>query len=109
MAIRLKENEVLALKDLRYALFQKFDILDFRLFGSKARGELVDDSDVDIMIEIPDYNPSVVSQIDDIIFKVNLAHDVFISAMIFGKDELENGPMAESPIYKIIQREGVRL
>jgi predicted nucleotidyltransferase len=34
----LKENEKKALKELKRALSEKFEILDFRLFGSKARG-----------------------------------------------------------------------
>jgi hypothetical protein len=41
--------------------------------------------------------------------RINLEHDVFISALVFGKDELEEGPMSEAPIYKIIQKEGVPL
>jgi hypothetical protein len=43
------------------------------------------------------------------IYQINLNYDVFISALIFGKDELEDGPMSEAPIYKVIQREGVSL
>jgi hypothetical protein len=42
-------------------------------------------------------------------FRINLENDVFISAIIFGKDEMEQGPMSESPIYKAIQRVGLSL
>ena len=61
------------------------------------------------MIEIPDYDRAIVEEIDDIIYRINLEYDVFISAIIFGKDEIEQGPMSEAPIYKAIQREGVPL
>jgi len=30
---------------------------------------------------------------------------LFISVIFFNKDEIEKGPMSESPIYKIIQKE----
>jgi len=33
---------------------------------------------------------SIASEIDDIIFEINLAHDAFISAVIFGKKEIGN-------------------
>lgn len=107
--MKLAENEERALKKLRDILYNRYLILDFRLFGSKARGEGRQDSDLDVMIEIPDYDRMTVEEIDDIIYRVNLENDVFISAIIFGKDEIEQGPMSESPIYKAIQREGLSL
>ena len=102
-------NEERALKRLRGELFARYPIIDFRLYGSKARGEVSQDSDLDVMIELPDYDRAIVEEIDDIVYRINLEHDVFISALVFGKDELEEGPMSESPIYKVIQREGVPL
>ena len=107
--MKLAENEGRALKRLREELFAKYPIIDFRLYGSKARGEGRPDSDLDVMIELPDYDRAMVDEIDDIVYRINLEHDVFISALVFGKDELEEGPMSESPIYKVIQREGMPL
>jgi len=107
--MKLAENEERALKRLREELFARYPIIDFRLYGSKARGEGRPDSDLDVMIELPDYDRAMVAEIDDIVYRINLEHDVFISALVFGKDELEEGPMSESPIYKVIQREGVPL
>jgi predicted nucleotidyltransferase len=107
--MKLAENEERALKELREELVPKYPIIDIRLYGSKARGEGRQDSDLDVMIEIPDYDRAMVAEIDDIIYRINLEHDVFISALFFGKDELVEGPMSEAPIYKVIQREGVSL
>ncbi len=107
--MKLAENEERALKKLRGELLAKIPIIDIRLYGSKARGEGRPDSDLDVMIEIPAYDRKMVATIDDIIYRINLEHDVFISALVFGKDELEEGPMSEAPIYKVIQREGVPL
>jgi predicted nucleotidyltransferase len=105
--MKLEENEERALKRLREELFARYPIIDLRLYGSKARGEGRQDSDLDVMIELPGYDRAIVAEIDDIVYRINLDHDVFISALVFGKDELEEGPMSESPIYKVIQSEGV--
>ena len=61
------------------------------------------------MIEVVESNPEIESQIDDIIFEINLKNDSFISAIIFSKKEIEEGPVTESPIYKIIEKEGVSI
>lgn len=107
--MELAENEERALKQLRKELFSEFPIIDLRLYGSKARGEGRRDSDLDIMVLLPNYDRVSVEEIDDIVYRINLDHDVFISVLVFGKDEVETGPMSESPIYKVIQREGVSL
>lgn len=103
----LNENEEKAIKALENALSKKFGLLDLRLFGSKARGESHSESDIDVMIEIADSNSEIEAQISEIIFKINLQNDSFISAVIFSRRELQEGPLGESPLYKIVQKEGV--
>ncbi len=106
-SILLKENEERAITSLKEILSKKFNLIELRLFGSKARGESTQESDLDVMIEIAESNYDIRSQIYDIIFEINLENDTFISSTIFSKKELEDGPMGESPIYKIIHKEGV--
>ncbi len=105
----LNENEEKAVLSLKKLLKERFHILDFRIFGSKARGDASPDSDIDIMIEVEEYTSAVESAIDDLVYETNLAHDCFISTVIFGKRELEEGPLGESSLYKIIEKEGVRV
>ncbi len=103
----LKENEETAIRRLKKVISERFNLIDFRLFGSKARGESTIESDIDVMIKIEGLNHDIKSQIYDIIFEINLENETFISATFFSKDEIDNGPMSESPIYKVIQKEGV--
>ncbi len=103
----LKKNEENAVRALKQSLTGQYSLLDFRVFGSKIRGDDTDQSDIDVMIEIPESNPEIESGIYDLVFDVNLKNDCFISVVIFGKDEIEEGPLSESPIYKVIMKEGV--
>ncbi|NWF56543.1 MAG: nucleotidyltransferase domain-containing protein [Syntrophaceae bacterium] len=105
--IYLNENEKKAVEALKSRLKERFELRDMRLFGSKARGHASPESDVDIMIELPKRSPEIESEIDDITFEVNLRNDSFITTIVFGQDELQQGPMKESPIYKIIRKEGI--
>jgi predicted nucleotidyltransferase len=103
----LNENEKKAVETLKSNEKGRFDVRDMRLFGSKVRGQAGPDSDVDIMIELAKRSPEIESEIDDITFEVNLRNDSFITTIVFGQDELQQGPMKESPIYKTIRKEGI--
>ncbi len=107
--MKLTENEDRALKELRKSVTSEYPVIDMRLYGSKARGDADPDSDLDVMIEISHCTPQIMADIDDMVYRINLENDVLISTLIFGRTELENGPMSESPIYKVIQREGIPL
>jgi predicted nucleotidyltransferase len=107
MPLLPKEND--ALRALNNILEEKYNILDFRIYGSKAKGTDVQGSDIDIMIVLEDHSSAIASEIDDLIFDINLKYDCLISALYFGRNELESGPLAESPIYKKIMQEGVPL
>ena len=105
----IKENEKSALLELKKKLQERYGLLDFRIFGSKARGEDSPDSDIDVMIKLPEISFVIESEIDKIIFSINLKNDCFITAVLFGKKELEEGPMDQSPLYKAIEREGITI
>jgi len=102
-------NEKRALTDLKTILQENYRLLDLKLYGSKAKGTDVRDSDLDIMIVLEDHSPVIEAQIDDLIFDINLKYDCFITALFFSRKELEVGPLAESPIYKKILQEGISL
>ena len=102
-------NEKNALEVLRNELSKNYKIFDFRLYGSKVKGTDLPGSDLDVMIILDRSTPDVESAIDDLIFEINLEHNCLISALYFDRDEIESGPMSESPIYKKILQEGVKL
>jgi predicted nucleotidyltransferase len=106
----LLPNEKKALNELKSLLLENnYGLLDFRIYGSKAKGTDVPDSDLDIMIVLEDRSPVIESQIDDLIFDIDLKYDCFITALFFSRKELEAGPLAESPVYKQILQEGISL
>ena len=105
----LTENEIQALNELKNKIINQHPVLNIRLYGSKARGQSDSESDIDIMIELDDHNSKIESAIDDIIFNINIEYDVFISAIFFSRKSIIDGPMSESPIYKVILNEGISL
>ena len=64
----MKINEQSAVLKLKEELNKNIKIIDYCVFGSKARGDDTEDSDIDVMIEVEDYTHEIESLIDDIIF-----------------------------------------
>ena len=100
-------NERKALSTLKDLLEKKYDLRDFRIYGSKAKGSDSPESDVDVMIELEDLSPIIESEIDDLIFRLNIRYDCLITAVYFSRKELEEGPLSESPLYKTILCDGI--
>ena len=107
MALSITEKK--AIRDLHSKLSKSYAIRDFRIFGSKVIGTDVADSDIDIMILLENTSPVIESEIDDLIFEINLKYDCLISAVYFSHYEIEDGPYGESPIYKKALVEGIRV
>jgi predicted nucleotidyltransferase len=102
-------NEKKALNALNIELNKRYELLDLKIFGSKAKGLDTPESDLDVMVVLKNLTPKIESEIDDLIFEINIENDCLITAIFFGQEELEVGPLAESPIYKKISKEGIAL
>ena len=76
------------------------------IYGSYARGEAQDDSDLDILIVLHgdfDY-ADMIRETSDLVARLSLENDVVISRAFISKDRLEN---ERSPFTLNIQREGI--
>ena len=103
----MRKKDEAALYRLKEVLKNRPEVLDIIVYGSKARGDDTPDSDIDVMIRVEEYTPEIESAIDEAVFEINLAHECLISTVIFGRREIDEGPMGESPLYKRIEEEGI--
>ena len=71
------------------------DVVDMRLFGSKAAGRDVPDSDIDILVVVRAASVAVEDQVLAIAFEVNLTHDVYISPRVIARATLDD------PVWRI--------
>ncbi len=102
-------NERSALDALKSILQKKYELLDLKIYGSKAQASDSPESDLDVMIVLKNLTHDIESEIDDLIFDINIEHDCLITAIFFSQEELQVGSMSESPIYKKILQEGIGL
>jgi predicted nucleotidyltransferase len=102
-------NDLEIAKEVKKRLIKVIDILDFRFFGSRARGKADWDSDLDLYIETDVLDKSKYNLIQDITWEVGFDNDIVISPIIVSKDQLESTVFRATPIYQAIQTEGITI
>ena len=97
-----------ALTELRQRVSAEFEVDGIVLFGSVARGEADDESDLDLLIltKKPLSRPAR-HQITDLIFEVNLCHGTNFSPLVIDRENWEKGAASVVPIHDEILRDGV--
>ncbi len=103
----MKPKDYEIAKKLKERLSEVVQLIDFRVFGSRARGDEDEYSDMDIFLEVESLNKELEEKISDIAWEVGFENFIFISPLIFTKDEIENSPLRSSPIVRNIKEEGV--
>ena len=105
----MKESDLSIAKELKKRLSTLVQLVDFRVFGSRARGDADEYSDLDVFVEVERLDQNLKEQLLDIAWEVGLDNLTVISPLIYTRDEIENSPHRSSPIIKIIAQEGVRV
>ncbi len=82
-------------------------LVDFRIFGSRARGDGDEYSDMDVFVEVERLDKSLKERILDTAWDVGFNNFMVIAPLIFTRDELENTPLRSSPVVKVIFQEGI--
>lgn len=80
-----------------------------KLFGSKAKGDYSDESDIDLLIVLDSYDWEIENEIYEICFEIGLEYDILLSSVIFSKKEFDDKLTKITPFYKIVTKEGIPL
>ena len=108
-------------KDTLNELLQKFraevekvfgsKLQDMILYGSYARGDNTDESDIDVMLIVdisPDDELNSAIQLSDIVVDLNLEFDVVLSPLVESKEKYEKYKNI-NPLFANVEKEGIRI
>jgi predicted nucleotidyltransferase len=103
----MTDQDLKIAQDLKARLAAVAAIVDFKVFGSRARGTADEYSDMDVFIEVESLDDTLKRKIRDIIWDVGFEYSMYISPLIFTRFEIENSPLRVSHIVKNIREEGI--
>lgn len=82
-------------------------LIDFRLFGSRARGDADEYSDMDVFMEFETVDRVLKNRVKNAAWEMTLETGVVVTTLLFSRYEIENSPLRSSPIIRVIMEEGV--
>ena len=110
-AVKLKSKDAEALQEFLERLRQGLGInlIEVKLFGSKATGKDQRDSDIDVLVAVENGGVEIEDQVLEIAFDVNLKHDVYVSPRVIDRATLSDPVWSITPFLRAVAKEGVSL
>jgi predicted nucleotidyltransferase len=103
----MTERDALIARDLKRRLRGAVPLVELRVYGSRARGDGDEWSDLDVFVEVENTSPEIRERIADAAWELSLEYLVHVSPLVFTRHELEETPQRSSPVVRNIMREGV--
>jgi predicted nucleotidyltransferase len=104
MQLNAEEQEVLS--EVAKTLRSRFGAVEVILYGSAARGDLDEESDIDLLVVLPRLDWTMQKDIIGVCFDAELRCGRVISAICYTTDEIEHSPLRSSPLVMTARREG---
>ncbi len=107
----LKKSEQKAVTEFIKKIRLQFgdNLLSARLFGSKVRGDFSDESDIDVLLILREFNTVFIDKIVDALIDFQLEYETNISPVIFSEHEYKINSELGSPFIKNVEQESILL
>lgn len=108
--IPITPKQLQALSEIKRRLVEMFDIKAFILYGSVARGQADEESDVDLLIVTSKTLTRFERhEITNVVFEANLQYDTTFSTLVVDLKSWETGIISVLPVRDEIIRDGIQV
>jgi predicted nucleotidyltransferase len=106
----LRENEKLAILELKEKLLEKFPDAEVILYGSKARGDSDAESDIDVLFLLKrKVNCAIKEEIFSTAFRIELKYDVIFGIVVYQKKFWDSPIGRAMPLHLNVDKEGMHI
>jgi len=103
----MHEKDLWVIEKFEQLVTQKVKVLELRVFGSRARGDAAEESDLDVLVVVDRIDHSIDKYISECAWEAGFYEDVLIMPVAVSMDAVSNSPLGESVFIKNVYREGI--
>lgn len=103
----MQDKELKVLEKFKALVSQKTKVREIRAFGSRARGDAAEYSDLDVLVVVDNLDHALEKYISECAWEAGFPEDIIVIPVSIGIDTLTNSPIRESAFIKNIYRESV--
>ncbi len=110
--VHLSHRENMALGRLVAELVEHFpqQLVEIRLFGSKARGTAEAESDIDVLLVLEEYNEDLRDQVLNVVSRINTeSANMMLAPFILDREGLKAEQQKRTLLYRNLRDDGIRL
>jgi predicted nucleotidyltransferase len=108
--LSISSEQIQALKDIKRRLYNEFKIDELVLYGSVARNQPDDESDIDLLVlTTKPLTRFERHQITDVVFEINLQYGTNFSTLVLDSGSWQAGPISVLPLRDEIFKDGIML
>ena len=85
------------------------NLMSLRLFGSRARGEGTDESDLDVLVVLQRKDRALCRRIVEEALETDLVYDTNLAPTILSAEEYQQNREYQTPFYRNVERESLPL
>jgi len=103
----MHEKDIRVIEKFESLVSQKAKVHEIRVFGSRARGDATEESDLDVLVVVDYLDHEIEKYISDCAWEAGFPEDIVIMPIAITLDALKNSPIRESVFIKNVYAEGV--
>lgn len=105
----MHKKEIKVIEKFKELISQRVKVHEVRIFGSMARGNANEESDLDVLVVVEYLDHSIEKYISDCAWESGFSEDIIIMPITITLNTLKNSPIRESAFIKNVYREGIRV
>ncbi|OGW18211.1 MAG: hypothetical protein A3G93_09940 [Nitrospinae bacterium RIFCSPLOWO2_12_FULL_45_22] len=103
----MRENDIKIIEKFKVLVSMRVKVHEVRVFGSRARGDATEESDLDVLVVVDYLDHSIEKYISDCAWETGFSENIIIMPIAITLDTLKNSPIRESAFMKNVYREGI--